>query len=451
MLVNDLGQFVAGVAWDTLPEDAAHAAKLRLLDVAGSALVGAYLGNHKRLMPLCAGPGPAHVWGAGARAGVRDAALVNSFLAHSTYLEDGSRHTGGHPSSVVIPAAVAVGETLGSSGKDVAAAIVAGYEVFLRLGRAVYPAIVNRGFQSTAVLGAVSAAAAVASLLRLDAHAAKNALAIACSLGGGLKEALKSSGSQPLQVGRACEGGVMAALFAQEGAQGADSIIEQGFFKAFAGEAAMDLSGLGERYGIGDTYFKVHGGCRGNHAPTDLVLDLARRHAIAADQVERVALGVDSVTFAADIEHPATGDQAQFSAAFCAASALRHGDAAIFRFSDRELADAGTRALMARITVMREPELDRGYPGKRGATARIELKDGRVHQGSIDNARGEPEAPFPESDIRDKYLKLSEPVLGAGASARLLEQVMRLEDMPDIGPMAACLAGEPSPDDRRRS
>jgi len=444
MLVNDLGQFVARTDYGALPADALHAAKLRLLDVAGSALAGVHLGTHKRLMPLCAGTGPAHVWGAGARAGVRDAALVNSFLAHSTYLEDGSRHTGGHPSSVVIPAAVAVGETLGSSGKALAAAIVVGYEVFLRLGRAVYPAIVNRGFQSTAVLGAVSAAAAASRLMGLDAQASKNALAIACSLGVGLKEALKSSGSQPLQVGRACEGGVMAALFAQQGAPGADSIVEQGFFKAFAGEAAMDLSDLGERYGIGETYLKVHGGCRGNHAPTDLMLELARRHAIAADQVERVALGVDSVTFAADIERPATGDQAQFSAAFCAASALRHGDAAIFRFSDRELSDAGMRALMARITVARDPALDAGYPGKRGATARIVLKDGRVHQGAIENARGEPESPFPESDIRDKYLKLSEPVLGAAANARLLERIMRLEEMPDIGPMAACLAGESS-------
>src|SRR5213075_2000196 len=113
----------------------------------------------------------ATLWGEERLASVREAALVNSFATHSTYLEDGSRFTGGHPSSVVIPAALAEAESRGQSGGELIAAVAAGYEVFLRLGRAIYPATVNRGFQSTAVLGAVSSAAAVARLRSLSAEA----------------------------------------------------------------------------------------------------------------------------------------------------------------------------------------------------------------------------------------------------------------------------------------
>src|SRR5690606_2489056 len=104
-------------------------------------------------------------------------------------------------------------------------AVAAGYEIFLRLGRAIYPSTVERGFQSTAVLGAASSAASCASMLRLDAGRAANAIAIGCTLGVGLKQALKGTRSGPLQVARSCEGGVLAAQLAKAGEQGAENII----------------------------------------------------------------------------------------------------------------------------------------------------------------------------------------------------------------------------------
>src|SRR5690606_15559441 len=146
-------------------------------------------------------------------------------------------------------------------------AIAAGYEVFLRLGAAIYPSTVRRGFQSTAVLAAPATAAAAAVLLDLPAERAVHAIAIACSHGAGLKEALKAADSQPLQVGRSSEGGLLAALYAAQGATGAPAIIEQGFLRAYADEAraAPVGEGLGRRWHIGQTYLKAHGGCRGNH------------------------------------------------------------------------------------------------------------------------------------------------------------------------------------------
>ncbi len=272
MLVNEFGRFIAQTRYENLPAGVAETVKLRLLDLLAAALAGYHLGCHKQLLPILGGAGQASAWGLGKKLALRDATLLNSFLSHALYLDDGSRFTGGHPSPVVIPSAVALAETERATGRDLIAAVAVGYEIFLRLGRAIYPSTVVRGFQSTAVLGAAASASACASLLHFSPQVAKNALAIACNLGVGLKEALKSSGSQPIQVARSCEGGVMAALFARQGAEGADSILESGFLKAFAENPSTAdlLTGLGTDFRIFETYIKIHGGCRGNHAPSKL-------------------------------------------------------------------------------------------------------------------------------------------------------------------------------------
>ena len=204
MLVSEFGKFIAQTRYEDLPANVVETVKLRVLDCLAAALAGCHMGCHGRLLPVLGGAGPAAGWGVGRNFSVRDATLLNSFLSHALYLDDGSRFTGGHPSSVVIPSAVALAEVERAAGKRLIAAVAAGYEIFLRLGRAIYPSTVVRGFQSTAVIGAAASAAACANLLRFAPGAAKNALAIACNLGVGLKEALKSSASQPIHVARRC-------------------------------------------------------------------------------------------------------------------------------------------------------------------------------------------------------------------------------------------------------
>lgn len=443
MIVNEFGDFVARTT--SVPQDVAAAVKIRLLDVLASALAGYRLGNHRMVLSLIDGSGAATVWGDGRKLAARDAALVNSFVAHSTYLEDGSRYTGGHPSSALIPAAFALAEARGLSGRDLITAIAVGYEVFLRLGRGIFPETVKRGFQSTAVLAAVGSAAACANLLRADRVTAKDAIAIACTLGVGLKEALKSSQSQPLQVGRSCEGGLMAAMFAREGAVGADTIIENGFVKAFGGTAPEDipLDGLGDRFSITETYLKLHGGCRGVHAPVDVVRSVVAENRITNEEIRSISIGIASVTLANDIHEPTTGDQAQFSAAFAVAASLLRGSASTFEFTDANLADPQIRDLMRRVSVGVDPELDAAFPHKRGACAEIVTRDGERHRGRIDGARGEPEFPLSDAEVREKFMDIASRVLGPNA-APLCDMVLSLETMPAIPPLLAPLTHQPS-------
>jgi 2-methylcitrate dehydratase PrpD len=434
MLAAQLGRFASHVRLDALPAEVIRAVEMRVLDTLGAGLAGVHLGNHRAALALLgSGPGDARVWGDAVTGTAREAALVNSFATHSTYLEDGSRFTGGHPSSVVIPAAIAEAEVRGLSGADLIAAVAAGYEVFLRLGRALYPATVVRGFQSTAVLSAVSSAAAVANLRRMPAEASTHAIAIAANLGVGLKEALKSSASQPIQVARGCEGGIVAATLAGAGLTGAPEIFEKGFLPAFGGttETSSVTAGLGGEYRIGETYLKRHAGCRGNHAPVDAALGLREAHRIDPARVRRVRAAVDTVTRAAAIEPPGNGEQAQFSIGFSIAVALLDGNASIFQYTDARLADPAVRALMDRIAVEADPKLDAGYPDKRAAEVEIELDDGSVLRHALDNARGEPEWPLAPRDIEDKFFALARPRLGDAAEA-VRDMVARLQTLSDV-------------------
>jgi 2-methylcitrate dehydratase PrpD len=432
-LAARLGAFAAQVSIDRVPAGVRHAAKLRILDTLGAGLAGIELGNHGVLAPLLESRGDVRIWGERGTRSAREAALVNSFAVHSTYLEDGSRYTGGHPSAVIVPAVLAVAQARRAAGGEIIAAVLAGYEVFLRLGRAIYPACVRLGFQSTAILGAVSSAAAVARLLGLDASAAAHAIAIGASFGSGFKESLKTPQTQPLQVARSCEGGIVAALLAQQGQPGAPLAIERGLLPAFGGVTnAQDhlaiANGLGDDYLLPETYFKQHAGCRGNHAPVDAALDLAHAEKLTPRDIAAVRVAVDTVTRAAAIEPPIDGKQAQMSVGFSVALAFLKGRASVYDYTDRQLQDPELRELMERIEVVVDPKLDAGYPQRRGAWVEVQLRTGQELRANVPNARGEPECPLTEQEVREKFRTLAVPRLGAQAQA-LEDAVMGMESI----------------------
>jgi 2-methylcitrate dehydratase PrpD len=434
MLINELGRFVAETRYKDLPPEAINFAKSRILDLITAATVGFQNGAYKPVSEILRGDGgEATVWGEGILRPLRDAVLLNCFMSHSTYFEDGSRYTGGHPSSVVIPAALTLGETLKSGGKEIILSVVMGYDIFIRLGRAIYPSTVVRGFQSTAVLGALGAAAASGSLLKLDTTSCKNALAIASNLGVGLKDALKAPASQPIQVGRSCEGGVLSALLAQNGLPGSDTILELGFLKGFADHSDSNriLEGLGGRYLIGETYVKIHGGCRGNHAPIDVVMNLMKTHNIVPESIRGVEVGIDSVTLAASIAEPKDGKQAQLSVPFAVAVAILEGNASIYQYTDEKVNDPEVREMMSKMRIEADPALNEGYPNRRGAHARVILKDGREFKSSIEIARGEPEFPMTYEEIEKKFFFYAKAVLKERAK-RVCEIVRELDNLDSI-------------------
>src|SRR5438552_1105928 len=91
------------------------------------------------------------------------AAFANGTLFHSRVQDDA--HPAGHVGVVVIPAAVAMAETVAAEGDDLIAALVAGYETALRIGRDHAADLSERGFRTTPTYGVFGAAPAAGRLL----------------------------------------------------------------------------------------------------------------------------------------------------------------------------------------------------------------------------------------------------------------------------------------------
>lgn len=433
---------------DEASREVVDAVLLRVLDLVGSACAGHRLGTWRALAAALDTPGPVRTWFGGDPRGVADALRLHAFMSHAAYMEDGSRSTGGHPSCVATTTALTVAAAMGASPgrpspKDLVAAIAFGYDVFLRVGERAYPAIVERGFQSTAVLAPLAAAAVCARLLRLDEERIAHALAIAASQGAGLKAALRASASQPLQVANGCEAGRVAARMAGDGARGHPEILAEGFYPAYAGSARELPEPARPR--VLDTYVKLHGGCRGNHAPLDAFRDLVARHGLGADAIRSVTVHVDRYTLAADVEHPRNAEQAQFSIPYALAVAATHGETSAFAFTARRLADEAVRALMARIAVHHDPALDADYPARRAARVEIATDAGKL-EARIEHPLGEPENPVTGGAIVAKYTELARPVLG-GDSGRVADLVLALDRQPSIDPLVELLCRSRAPGD----
>ena len=440
MLTERLGSFIAETGFSDLPPRVVEMAKVRVLDLLGAGLAGYRIGLYRPVLDaLNVGTGNSTVWGEGILVSSRDAAIINSFMAHSTYLEDGSRSTGGHPSSTVIPALLSLGEMHSISGDKVILGLVLGYEVFIRIGKAIYPSTVTRGFQPTAILASLGAAGGCAKILNLDREGCPHALAISANLGSGLKSALKEPASQPIQVGRSCEGGLVAAVLANRGLKGYPMILES-YIDAHAGEADKDeiLKNLGDRYEIEETYLKIHGGCRGNHAPVDVIVKIVQENHLSLEQIEEVRIGIDSVTAAAEIHWPKNGKEAQFSIPFSVAAALIYGDASLFQFTDERVQDPVMRSFMERVRVEINLGLDELLPMKRGATGEIILKDGQTYRDSLDFARGEPEIPLTSEEIEAKFSLLTGEVLGKRV-LQVIDTIYNLEKLKTINELTTLL------------
>src|SRR5262249_8155861 len=260
------------------------------------------------------GAGPCAVFGTSLRASAANAALANGTAAHALDYDDMCFVSLAHPSAPLVPAAWAAAEIAGASGRALLDAYRAGFEIEGRLGRAMNPRHYQRGWHCTSTLGTIGAAAAASRLLGLDAGATGHALAIAASEASGLKENFGTM-VKPLHAGLAARNGVLAALLARGGLTASEQAIDgpQGFLHAMDGEGgALDdaLADLGVRWEILDTGItvKLYPSCAGTHPSLDVILDLRREAGIAADDVDRVDIVVDSITPTVLIyERPATG------------------------------------------------------------------------------------------------------------------------------------------------
>ena len=419
-------EFVRGIRLSDIPEQVIALGKKSILDGLGLALSGSVAKSgelvRRHLLSLGFADGPATVIGSDLKLPARFAAFANGIGIHAddyddTQLAVASDRVYGlltHPTAPVLPAALAVGETLGKSGRDVMLAYHLGVEVECKIAEAINPRHYQSGFHSTATCGTFGSAVAAARLMGLDGDAAARALSIAGSQAAGLRENFGTM-TKPFHAGRSSESGVVAAEFASMGWTATDVILEapRGFFNAAAGgyDAAAIVGKLGAPWTFDSpgVSIKPHPSGSLTHPGMTEMLRLILDHDIHPDQVARVRVGTNSNMPNALIHRrPQNELQAKFSMEFCMAILLIARRAGLNEFTDEVVLRPDVQRMIERIDFVVDDRAEAAGYHKMTTYLEIELIDGRRISGMADFGKGSPDQPMTYDDVAKKFLECAE-------------------------------------------
>ncbi|MDN5347982.1 MAG: hypothetical protein PWP65_1546 [Clostridia bacterium] len=362
------------------------------------------------------------------------AALINGTSSHTFDFDDTHLDTILHPSAPVAPAALAVGEYYGLSGKEVLAAYALGVEVACRVAVAICPSHYSLGWHVTGTAGVLGAAAAAGKLLGLDARKMAYALGIAAAQPVGLREMFGTM-TKPFHPGKAAMNGLMSAWLAKEGFTSSERALEApaGYLKVMAPEydAAKINSGWGERFEILANSYKPYACGVVAHPVITGVVALREKYNLKPEDVAGIEAQVNHwVLKLMGKESPQTGLEAKFSTYHCAAVGLIYGRAGERQFSDEVVKDERTVALRKKVKLITDEKMREDE-----ARVRIILNDGRVLEEYVGHAKGSRENPMTDKELEDKYRDLVAGILPPAKiedSVRLAWDMENLADVRDL-------------------
>ena len=314
-------------------------------------------------------------------------------------------------------------------------ALVAGYEISMRLASAINPAH-YKIWHTTGTVGVFGAAAAAARTLGLNSRQTAGAFGIAGTQAAGLWEVLPDAPqAKNLHPGKAAHAGLLAALLSQKGIEGPLTIFEgrQGFFSAMVPEPVETVKctvGLGEEWLTPTTTFKNYPVC--GHTMTSIEASLKLHGQFALAEVEEVEVRAHPVSLqVAGRSFPADEYQAKFSIPYCVAVALLRGRVGQEEFSREVRESDEVTGLLNRIRLVPDEDLG-SVPGQRPARITLRAAGGKTFTESAAVRKGDPEWPMTADEKRDKFLKLTGPVWGGGAAERMFESIQELPEAPNV-------------------
>jgi len=446
-----LGQWVSGLRLGAIPADVLAHLRLCLLDSLGCGLFGAMQPWGKIVGDVAthlSGGGTASLLARSERASPADAALANGTAIHGFEIDDAHVTSSLHPGAVSLPACLALAEQHGASGGEFLAALAAGYEAGLRVGVCAGIAHSTSGFHVTGTVGAVGAAAAAARLLRLAPLQSAHALGIGATQAGGLYAARTGAMTKRFHAGRAAQSGVLAALLAQRGFTGSLDALEApfgGFMSTLHGQhdTASILADLGTRWETARVGLKAYAACASAHTTIDGVLAL-RRRGLSPDNLDRMTVRMSrkghlNIAFP---YRPGEVITAQMNGFYAAAVTLLDGEAFIDQYAETRLADPRILALIPRIDIRHDPELDRGGAAKRH-TVTIEAvrRDGSALSTTVEQRRGSADHPLSRAEVEGKFRRIAAVALRPAAIDELIGFVDTIERQPDVRRLAALITG----------
>ncbi|MDN3988056.1 MmgE/PrpD family protein [Zwartia vadi] len=389
------------------------------------------------------GPRMGTVWATGDRLSIEMAALVNGTTGHALDFDDVSSPLRGHPTVAIIPALLALGESIGAQGREIIDAYVVGFEVTLRLARAMVDDHYAKGWHSTASIASFGATAACSYLLKLDQAQIVHALGITVSQIAGTRQNFGTM-SKPLQAGQAnavalrsvclAELGFDASAQAIDGKQGYTALYAQGL------DIHPQLDDLGhlplelERSGI---EIKKYPLCYATHRTIDGLLDILDEHALTLESIERIDIQTNyRATVPLIYSHPQTGLEAKFSMQYAVTSALMDRAVLLSSFEDDAVQRPAVQAFLSKVHVTEgDPPM---FP--RWANIRITLCDGHLIEKRVDQLRGSAQLPLSDSALIEKGLDCCKYGRHSVSAHELAHSCFGLDHLP-VSALIAVLTG----------
>jgi 2-methylcitrate dehydratase PrpD len=443
-----LGGFISRLRYEDIPARAVEIAKTAIMDTLGVSLAGG-TEESARVMGRLALEEHARqestVYGQRFKSSALQAALVNGTASHAHDF-DHSFVRGGQPTSPIIPAIFALGEALGSSGRQILEAYIAGVEVVARLVFAVTGAG-GGGWHANNTLGVFGASAGCAKLLGLKTAEIETALAIAASMGSGVTANFGTM-TKPLHVGLAARNGVLSARLAQAGFTANSQVLQarNGFFDSYYQTGKPDIRGFDdlatryalEQYGV---RFKPYP-CGGlTHSAIYAAIRLRDEHKITADSVDHVDVAVPADTAEPLVYRlPKNGLEGKFSMPYLIARALTDGNVGLDAFTDEAVRNEDVRRLLQRVDMTADSRLQAGPDGSRPASVSIRLNNGQTLVATEKFPKGSPQVPMTSEELVAKFRACARGVISETSCDRALQYVRTLETMGSIRPLVKLLS-----------
>lgn len=451
-----LAQNVEQTCYDDIPADVVETTKRSLLDALGVTLAAGTLGEGCRAVVDLAiaegGKKESSIVGFAQRVTASQAAFANGAMAHALDFEDAHEAALVHPHAAVIPAALAIAESIGHvSGDEFLTAVVLGSDLTCRLGLALDRDLLAYGWYMPPILGAFGATAAVCKLWHLKAEQIVDAFSLALCQATCSAELAHSKHSliRSIRDAFSAQAGVRSAAMAQRGITGFEHPFEgrAGLYSAYA-RGEFDPSKL--TYELGRTFegrdvsFKPYPSCRGTHPYVDAALEMRQAHALRPETINAIKVIVSPINRMLceplDVRRkPNSAIDAKFSIPFVIATALVHGSVTLNHFAPRALADQAVLDLAQKVTYQVNNELTRRQ------AAQGEL---HVHTGTgtiscaVDVAYGHPTKPMSDSALISKFRNCASYAATAVSPKdldRIVERVLELDKLSDISKLTEYL------------
>lgn len=439
-MTRHLANRVANIKFEDLPQETIQMTKQYILDYLGVSIRGWTQKNmdimSETLGNSADGTKAIMLNGKkGASNSVLYSAMLNAAASHSQDFDDLHNPSIIHMACVTVPSALAVAEDEELSGKDILAALVAGYEAGARIGESVNPEAYYF-WHTTSTCGVFSSAVTVANLKKFNTDQMVQCLGTAGTQAAGLWEfVIDGAMSKTLHVGKANFAGILSAKLTANGFTAAEKILDgdKGFCRAMLTnphweKLTEDIKG----FKIDNNSFKPFSCCKYTHPSSYAAQLLRNEQNLKLEDVEKVTIRSNRIVKQlVDNSHPKNPYGAKFSIQYCVATMIKYGKLGIDQFVDENLNNDEIQRVMQNIEVIVDPQLDKEYtekPDRWAVELTITCKDGKTYTKFVEYPKGDPPNPMTWDETVEKFMDLSVPVYGEEVCKKLVNLVATLDE-----------------------